>query len=643
MDNNESQLKFSDVDIYFNYVFDIGCPVNPIDAARRILKTDLGQAFRNYLTDKSEIADRYKPLAEGYKKITDMEAAYKELNAHPSLLTYLKLFRHDPIRFGNAYIQAFKTAFSESTSKEAEEDTESGNGEPLEGFKEWVGQTVTDLLGLLAIHEHVDREIFFSGYLESAPFARVGLQPFGATIVGQSILFDVTLTIHRTGIAILTAYGGFSGYLLLEDILKLERFSALPVQDCEIPTVAIERYGNLSAGYVPGIGSQREYESDEMGYTKFEADEASEYGGIFDAYRYFCIETILAKRHWSLDELHRGLRSNHWHGYPIVFIKTIEPSYPSGTEFKKSHAETLAKLVLGLQSSSSLKPKVVSEVCDEDLSITDDYSLYLTEGSGTVIYYGDHKFGVLPDAIGAEWVRQKFLTTVVIDMILLQRAILFTFNNQLSQATYDVTKLTNLKQEYILALQEFGALGLSHYGSVHDIIKRGHETFRINDLRKLFVTKLEGIESLIQGAEEKHRTSREQLVKILTTLVAVVFSLSAAQSVVNVIKSWPLAMPNYYPPLIGLLYDWILSVFTQHPTTATIVLYFATVAITLLALWYENIKGWRRRRPVIESRNIPKSPELTMSPMSFTIKSHEDDSDSNAEAKPENPDGTRQG
>ncbi len=234
------------------------------------------------------------------------------------------------------------------------------------------------------------------------------------------------------------------------------------------------------------------------------------------------------------------------------------------------------------------------------------------------------------------------MTTVVIDMLLFQRAILFTFNNQLSQATYNIAKLTNLKQEYILALQEFEALDISYYGSVHDIIKRGHETFRINDLRKLFVTKLEGIESLIQGAEERHRASREQLVKILTTLVAVIFSLSGVQSVVDVIKSWPLATPNYYPPLIGLLYGWILSIFTQHPTTTTVVLYFATVAITLLALWYENIKGWRRRRQVIESRNIPKSPELTMSPMSFIIKSHDDESNSNNEARTENRDGTRQ-
>src|SRR5688500_6604191 len=109
MNINESQLKFSEVDIYYNYVFDIGRPVNPIDAARRVLKTGLGQAFRNYLTDKSEIADRFKPLAKGYEKAESMEAALGAIDKHPNLLTHLKLIGHDPIRFGKAYFGAFKS------------------------------------------------------------------------------------------------------------------------------------------------------------------------------------------------------------------------------------------------------------------------------------------------------------------------------------------------------------------------------------------------------------------------------------------------------------------------------------------------------------------------------------------------------
>jgi len=280
----------------------------------------------------------------------------------------------------------------------------------------------------------------------------------------------------------------------------------------------------------------------------------------------------------------------------------------------------------------SLKPKVVSDTCAEDLSITDDYSVYLTEGSGTVIYYKNHKLKVSSDAIVPEWTRQKFLTSVVVDMLLLQRAILFTFNNQLNRATYDIAKLTGLKQEYILALQEFEALGLSHYGTVHNIIKHGHESFRINDLRRLFITKLEGIEGLIQRAKEKQAKNREGLVKILTTFVAVTFSLSASQNVIDVIRSWSPNLSTSYPHWVAVLYEWILAIPTQHPVFATIILSLVTVIITLLALsyetllapWYEKIKDRVQRRLVIENRNIPKSSELTILPVRVATKDYKD-------------------
>jgi hypothetical protein len=71
-------------------------------------------------------------------------------------------------------------------------------------------------------------------------------------------------------------------------------------------------------------------------------------------------------------------------------------------------------LVLGLNTSSILKPALIADICEQDLSIVDDYSLYLTEGSGTAIYY--ENFLKVPQSIAAnEWIRQKFLTTVVLD------------------------------------------------------------------------------------------------------------------------------------------------------------------------------------------------------------------------------------
>lgn len=55
-------IQFTDVNVFYNFVFDIGRTVNPIDEARRLLRTDLGIATPNYLTNEIEIASRFNSL-----------------------------------------------------------------------------------------------------------------------------------------------------------------------------------------------------------------------------------------------------------------------------------------------------------------------------------------------------------------------------------------------------------------------------------------------------------------------------------------------------------------------------------------------------------------------------------------------------
>ncbi len=630
MTTEHPQLQFSDVDVYYNYVFDLGRHVNPIDAARRILGTDLGQAFRNYVTGKSEVADRHKGWVEAYEKLQQLRDDVEKIETGQNLAGRLKLLLSNPRLYGGVYLHALRADFS-SPNHQEESDREEEEDSDIESFiDDEVAEAIIDLLGLLAFQEHVDHEIFYSGYMETVPFARVGLQPFGVVIDEQEIVFDVTLTIHRSGIAILTAYGVFSGSMPLDQALRLQRGTKLPVKEFDLPSCAIQRYLSLLTGYTPNQKQIREFEtsnpSTHQGYVRLEGDEESVLGAAFDTYRYFVIETIHEKKYRSIDDLHNKLRSRHWHAYPMVFIKRTDPSYLSATDFKEVQSEALARLVVGLNTSSILKPKLIAEICEQDLSIVDDYSLYLTEGSGTAIYY--ENFLKVPQSIAAnEWIRQKFLTTVVVDMLLLQKGILSTFNVYLDKATYDASQLNALKKEYLLGLEEFEALKISYYGSVHDIIKRGQEICRIDDLRSLFLVKLDSIEGLIKVAEKRQQARRERIVKFLTTLAATILALKAAQDVVDVLLRWPSSAPSAYPAFIRSAYSITIDIVIQHPTTVTLVLYFMIVFMTLVALWHQRPGGLRQRKRVLEDHAIPKSPERTVSPMSFMVSAHTESDD----------------
>jgi hypothetical protein len=624
MSNSKSPLNFSNVDVFFNYIFDIGKPIDPIDASRKLLESGLGQAFRNYQTGKSEISKSYATVLNEYKKVITMREALEEIETKPSIKSYIKLIKQEPFHFIKAFMNWLWKSLKGTPNPSEEEISKSDLEKHLEEFDEWAGETVTDLLGLLALHEFVDKEIFSSSYLENVPFARVSLQPFGATVEKKSLLFDVTLTIHRTGIAILSIYNTLSGTLSLEDLQKYQGFNDFHIQDCELPTEVVNRYVNLFEGYIPKLGYSKKFVGDEFGYTKIEKGEIRELGEIFDAYRFYCIEIILEKVHWSVNSLLDNLRSPFWFGYPIIFINKTEPDYSSRERILKLHSVDIARLVLGVRSNSNLKAEVVSRICFSDLSIVEDYSLYLTEECGTVIYYNRPEKDTQLEHQGVEKIQKQFYSSAVLDMLLFQTGIMQIFNSQISHANYDLLKLTKIKQEFISVLQEFEVLGISYYGTVHEIIKRGQEIFRINDLRKIFEIRLQDIENLIQREEERSRLKRERIFKVLTTLVAIVFSLPGIQSVIDVIVKWPPNAPISYPLFIQNLYKMIVRIISQYPTTSTIILYFITVILTLIALWFGRIK-LKSKKSVLTTRSVSSSSEHLTSPFEFNVVKEDDD------------------
>jgi hypothetical protein len=614
-------LQFSQIDIYYKYAFDLGHPVNPIDAARRLLRTDFAQAFRNHATGEDEIADRYRHQTISYRKFLDAQQALQEMQTRSGPSPYFKLLLIDPIVYGPALFRGLRRVLlNEAPEPDMVEPVEKDEG--YDEVTDAVAEFVSDLVALLAIQENVDRTVFHEDYLDKIPFVRVGLQPFEATLAGESVVFDVAVTIHRSGIAILTAYGIFSHTLGVREIIELERMSLLPIHSCEIPSTVIKRYHTLLYGGSHAFGEKFASE-DRPGYVRLRVEEGTVLAALFDAYRYSIIEAAQYKRYRSLDSLHLSLRSQQYLGYPIIFVR--HPEVDTGEDFKAQYADTLAKLVLGFDSPSKLRQREVEEICRGDLSNTDDYSLYLTEGSATVLYYGNAERKIPAEIRSAEWVRETFMTTVVIDILVLQRMILATYAAQLDQVTLDVSglnRLNRIKQDLLVMLEEYEVLGLSHYGSVYDIIQRGQEILRIRDMHTLFVQRLENIERLVQVVESRRRIARDQLLKRVTTIVSFVLSFPAAHNIVDIVRSWASVPSRAYPSWIQLPFVWIVERANTRPVYTTLVLYLAIFVLTSFAIWSGTLLDWlRRRQRVVPTPRATKSTARTLSPMSFTVES----------------------
>jgi len=622
-------LQFSQVDIFYNYAFDLGHSVNPIDAARQLLKAEFAGGFLNYATGDQEIADCYRGHTTQYKKYLDAQQALLERQSGSGLKPYVKLLLSDPPLWGPVLLRGFCRALSGTggESDVVEENKIDEEEEIADEVVDSVADFVLALLGQLAIQEIADRKVFHEDYLDKVPFTRVSLQPFEARLGNHDVSFGVTVTIHRSGIAILTAHGAFPHKLGVREIIDLQSMSRLGIQGCEVPATVINScysllFGKISEDDLRAFNEEFAAEN-RSGYVRFnEVEEESVLAGLFDCYRYSIIEAVQGKQYKSLDLLHQSLRSQQYFGYPVTFVEYQEAE--TSKEFKAKYAESLAKLAIGFRSSSGLREEKIKEICDRDLSIVDDYSVHLTEGGATVVRYGETVDSAPSETRSAEWFHDAFMTSVVLDILILQRMILTIYEMQLDRVTLDTSglnRLNDIKRELLLALEEYEVLGLSHYGSVHEMIRSGQEILRIKDVHTAFVQRLKNIEDLVEIAESKRKAAQQKLLKIATTFISSLLSLSVADKIVEIVRSWASVPSHNYPLWIRLPFTWLVETFKARPTLWTLVLYLLILVITVGVTW-GTAGTWPRIRKeqVIPAAKPTTSAARTISPMHLTLR-----------------------
>lgn len=625
----EPGCRFSQVNVFYNLAFDLGHPVNPVDAARQLLKADFAGGFQNYDTGRQEIADRYRYHSVQYNKYLEARQALREMDSGAGPRPFLKLLLSDPRRWGPILIRGFRRTRSEEnegpdTTSMAEGDESGKVGHEL---TESAAEFALALLGRLAIQESVDRTIFHEDYLSRLPFTRISLQPFQAELASGSVDFAVTVTIHRSGIAILATHGSFSRGMGLREIIELQPASMLPICGCEIPASIIKRYYLLSLDRLRERDLKTFNEEcvveNRPEYLRFEVEDDTVLAAILDAYRYSIIEAVQGKEYASLKSLHQSLRSRQYFGYPVIFARYRGAK--TEKDFRSQHAESLAKLVLGFRGSSRLKQDRIKEICDGDLSIADDHSLYLTEGSATALYYGESASNHPLEPHGAEWLHKAFMTTVVLDALILQRMILALYDMELDQISLDMSglkRLNAIRRELLLALEEFEILGLSHYGSVHDLIQRGQEILRIKDMYEAFIQRIETIEDLTQVAESRRKATQDQFSRTMATLISALLSLPIAHAIVNIISNWAPVLYHAYPLWIQAPFSWIVEHVQSYPVLSTILLYLSILILTLIAAWGPGLASLltRRKKHVVPARQTVTSTARTFSPIALTVE-----------------------
>lgn len=636
----EPELLFTDSTIFYNYVFDLGRSVNPIEVAREILGASYSIALANYVTDSVEFSDVFKGSLNIREQATHFSDLSKTLKSERLGNAAMWMVRH-PKQTVNL-VRVLRRARKEKKENErksppdvdskekSEEETE------LESVIEELDRRMAHFQTLAALHNFSDRRLFSDLYLADLPFVRVELQSIDATFAGHEHGIDVDLLIHRTGVAILTFYVMLPHNKTVNDLINLKVLSGIEVTKVRVPDALMG-----TAAIATGLANPKDVKrvlynqtkSGEPGYYEFEMtgeDDRRTLGDIFDWYRMTILSTVLKKEPVQPEEFWAKLRSPDWHAYPIFFIKGVPPECKTAKYFKKKYPQQLAGILTANKKWDELPKTVIENTTADEQSLSENLSFYIGLSHTTVIYYSNYKRGLEQrfgkDIPGQEWIFDHFQRSGLVDVLLIQRWILHILSMELRTLPISLPALNSLKRSLLLALSEHQDITVS-YGTARDIIKHGHDKLEINDTLEAIKFQLSNLEKLIDVEESRRRYRRDLFLRLVATVGTLLFGLSGARQVVNVLSGWSPPLWLSKLGIVGELLNGVFMLIHEHQNYSTLIIYLLLILIMLPAMLWSV---WQRapKKPIIsyDQSAAAHRPGFTWP---VGLKFHDDDKDKN--------------
>lgn len=574
-EGDKDHLEF-EATIFYNFIFDLGQIINPTIAARKLLETDFAIASANYLNEDIEIADRFKHLMNIRSNIEFVNSLKKG-----DRVKSIKWIIKHPLQFLNIVYHVLASYIRFRVR--AKEDDREQSKETLEDILRSIDEAMITIQLFAALHRDVDRSLFTPQYLGEIPFSRVYLQPVFVTFSGESFGIDVEILIHRTGIAILTFYIQFRENKQTEELTKFGAYASCI--DCFRICESILK-ANPQSFAEP---TERRYSSG-INWSIYEGLDDYKLVNIFKLYQGAIISAIQKKKfEIKTSKSSFSERSSTTLAFPIIFIDRIIPGITYDKEFKERFPKDLGALALRIPKSKSLKKETINRVIRDDLSLDEDYSLYIYSGHALCIYYERVRqalIAVVGEKIPAQnLLNRHFNTSIIIDTILIQRWILNVLNDQISSLPANLKQLNKLKREILLGLEEFHNVTLTH-GETQEIIRRTRGKAGIDELYQNIIQKIHYVDSLISAEETDRRAKRDLLVKFASLFAALIFGLAGSSQVIEIIIGWGDLIPSINVEWMKTALLMIVPIIQMHSIAATLTLYFTLVgSVLLLFIW----------------------------------------------------------
>jgi hypothetical protein len=535
MTNNGKELKFKDIVIFYNQVFDLGTPLDPNDAARKLLKTDYSLSSTNYYKNEIEIADRFK-------KLLNLRHIHKQLLEAITKLEKdgLKKFTFWAIVHPKIVYLLLNSYFHDNQYKNKEVDRKTED--ILKESLKYIDTQMASIQSLESLQMYSDKLLLSPLYLDDTPFTRIGLQPYYAEIDGEWIPIDVEFLIHRTGIGILSFYISYNKEKTLKNLIDISSSQNVLIIKSRVvkELVDIQSYASgLTKTDLEKASFKKEFSSGVNWYIH-EHKETISLDNVFNLYKLAIISTLYNKLPKNMSNPYPWIRTDRWHAYPIIFLKQLPNECPTLEKMKTEYKGALAGLIAGFNKWEIFTDNTINNYIKNDLSDTSDKCIYIEENQALILYNESYlknlKTNFGNNIPGQEWLFEFFQISSIIELLLVQKWIFYVLGIDIRNLKHDADKLNSIKNSLLLALEDYFN-HITSYGTTEDMINKLKEKMRINDLYQEILEKLNITEKFIEVEKNDTQNKQNLLMQIIILIASIVIGVASANSFADVINS----------------------------------------------------------------------------------------------------------
>jgi len=576
--------------ISYEFVFDVGGPIDPTDLARKILQSDLGISAVNYATGLTEIAERFGQLVDlkaDIRALREADAAGKAGSAS----SYLRWGLRHPAVFFRIVRRSWK---NRAVNRDDIDGTSAA--QLLDETDESIDESMAAIGWIESLQHHVDSQLYQPRYMAEVPFSRVSLQSFFASTKEREIAGDVSLLLHRSGTAILKFYVMVEEEVTVADVLELQMPSLVEVRSIDAPE-AIWMHRMVESELEWSDLEKESRFSGGIKWVKLYGRGGETLTDFFVAYAEAVLRIAVGDH---VDPWSRTV-ADGWHLYPVTFIRRLIPECHA-LEDLRSRRAVLGPLLLRMSDWENYRQDRLEELIDRELGRSADRFVHIGLGHAVVVYLegvsADPRERFNRDVTGQEWLVHDFNTVTIVELLLLQRWILRGIDDQLRYRMLRPRDLAELRLRSIDALEEYHQIAPLAYGDAQNMVKEARITLGLEDHYAAVKMKLREIETLMLAHEAQVRGRRNRFLQAAIAVGTALLGFAGAWAVVDVLREWNHTGSLNRDTWIGRVVQSVAEFATSSPVAATLIIYGIVVGVLVLVLVWSLLPtgvNWRSR------------------------------------------------